>query len=221
MRPISRPAPTAVRLTPYLEVLKLHVAVSRLRSRPGLALVALVVAIAAAVLLNHSAAKSVAIQNPSNMLCKGHLDKGKADANDPDSGVVRYTFACAQPITGFSILPDKMATSFESEVFGADPQTLVPLGSDAVSCAGDQPGFGVNCTGAVTGNWHPVKSTFTIDGDVCAEPRVDALLLVTFASASGSKIQQYIAGPFDLGRPRGCPKSANGGKTRIPADFAD
>jgi hypothetical protein len=204
-----------------MEVLKLNVAVSRLRSRLGLALVVLAAAIAAAVLLNHSAPQSVADQNPNNTLCKGHIDKGKADPDDPDSGVVSYTFACSQPITGYSVLPDKEATGFETEVFGADPTTKEVLGTDAFSCAGEQPGFGVNCTGANVGNWHTVTSTFTIDGDVCAEPRVDPLLVVTFASASGNKATQYIAGPFDLGRPRGCPKSARGGKTRIPADTTE
>jgi hypothetical protein len=204
-----------------MEVLKLNVAVSRLRSRLGPALVVLAAAIAAAVLLNHSAPQSVADQNPNNTLCKGHIDKGKADPDDPDSGVVAYTFACSQAISGYSILPDKEATGFETEVFGADPKTGEPLGSDAFSCNGEQPGFGVNCTGAATGNWHVVKSTFTVDGDVCAEPRVDPILVVTFASVSGAKAQQYIAGPFDLGRPRGCPKSARGGKIRIPADTTE
>jgi hypothetical protein len=198
--------------------LKLNVAVSRLRSRLGITLVALVAAIAAAVALNHSAPTSVADQNPNNTLCKGHIDKGKADPDDPDSGVVSYTFACSQPITGYSVMPDKPATGFETEVFGTDPATKEVLATDAFSCAGEQPGWGVNCTGADVGSWHPITSTFTIDGDVCAEPRVDPLLIVTYASVTAGKAAQYIAGPFDLGRPRGCPKSSRSGKTRIPAD---
>jgi hypothetical protein len=204
-----------------MEVLKLNVAVSRLRSRLGLALVVLAAAIAAAVLLNNSAPQSVADQNPNNTLCKGHVDKGKADPDDPSSGVVSYTFACSQPITGYSILPDKEATAFETEVFGADPKTGDVLGTDAFSCNGEQPGWGVNCTGANVGNWHTITSTFTVDGDICAEPRVDPLLVVTFANVAAGKAQQYIAGPFDLGRPRGCAKSARGGKTRLPADTTE
>jgi hypothetical protein len=199
----------------------LNVAVTRLRSRLGLALVVLAAAIAAAVLLNHSAPQSVADQNPNNTLCKGHAAKGKADADDPDSGVVEYTFACSQAITGYSILPDKEATGFETEVFGSDPKTLEPLGSDSLSCNGEQPGFGINCTGAVTGNWHVVKSTYTVDGDVCTEPRPDSVLVVTYAAVVSGKVQQYIAGPFELGRPRGCPKSARNGKTRIPQDSTE
>jgi len=196
----------------------LNVAITRLRSRLGITLVMLAAALAAAVLLNHSAPTSVADQNPNNTLCKGHVDKGKPDPDDPDSGVVSYTFACSQPITGYSVMPDKPATAFETEVFGTDPATKEVLATDAFSCAGEQPGWGVNCTGANVGNWHPITSTFTIDGDVCAEPRVDPLLIVTFATVASGKAAQYIAGPFDLGRPRGCPTSARNGKTRIPAD---
>jgi hypothetical protein len=201
--------------------LKLNVAVSRLRSRLGITLVALAAAIAVAVLLNHSAPPSIADQNPNNTLCKGHIDKGKADPDDPDSGTVSYTFACSQPITGFSVMPDKAVTAFETEVFGTDPVTKEVLATDAFSCNGEQPGWGVNCTGTNVGSWHPITSSFTIDGDVCAEPRIDALVLVTYASVTAGKATQYIAGPFDLGRPRGCPKSARGGKTRIPADTTE
>ncbi|HET6510497.1 MAG TPA: hypothetical protein VFG42_27120 [Baekduia sp.] len=197
----------------------MHVpAVTRLRSRLGIALAVLIAAIAAAVMLNHSAPQSIADSNPNNTLCKGHINKGKPDPDDPDSGVVEYTFACSQPITGYSILPDKSSTSFETEVFGTDPATKEVLATDAFSCNGDQPGWGVNCTGANVGNWHPITSSFTIDGDVCAEPRVDPLLVVTYASVSSGKATQYIAGPFDLGRPRGCKATKHSGKTRIPKD---
>ena len=194
-------------------------AVTRLRSRLGIALAVLIAAIAAAVLLNHSAPQSIADSNPNNTICKGHITKGAADPDDPDSGVIEYTFACSQPITGYSVLPDKPSTSFETEVFGTDPATKDVLATDAFSCNGEQPGWGVNCTGANVGNWHPITSKFTIDGDVCAEPRVDPLLVVTYASAdSKGKVTQYIAGPYDLGRPRGCKASKNSGKTRIPKD---
>jgi len=193
-------------------------AVSRLRSRLGIALAVLAIAAAAALLLNHSAVPATADQNPNNTLCKGHITKGKPDPDDPDSGVVQYTFACSQAITGYQLQPSKQATGYETEVFGSNFTSKQVDAADAFSCAGDIPGFGVNCTGTYKGGWDTVTSTFTIDGDVCAEPRVDPLLTVTFASVNGSKVQQYIAGPFDLGRPRGCPKSALSGKTRIPAD---
>jgi hypothetical protein len=64
-----------------------------------------------------------------------------------------------------------------------------------------------------------VTGQFSIGTPLCAEPRVDPLLTVTYATAdSKGVITQYISGPYDLGRPHGCPKSAQGGKTRIPSD---
>src|SRR3954453_14830394 len=171
-------------LTRYMEVWKLHVAVSRLRSRSGIALAVLAALSLIALLLNHSASPAPADNNPNNTLCKGHASKGAPDPDDPDSGVVQYTFACSQPVTGYSVMPDHQATGYETEVFGSDPQTKEIVAADAFSCNGDIPGWGVNCTGALTGNWHTVTSTFTIDGVPCAEPRVDPLLLVTFASVT-------------------------------------
>jgi hypothetical protein len=196
----------------------LHTAVTRLRSRLGIALAVFAALTAAAVLLNHSAAPAPADQNPSNTLCKGHIGKGKADPDDPTAGTVDYSFACSQAITGYSLLPDKQATGIETEVFALDAKTKEVVSTDAFSCSGDLPGWGVNCTGTYGGNWELVNGTFTVDGDVCAEPRVDPLLVVTFASVTSGKATQYIAGPFDLGRPQGCPKSARAGKTRIPRD---
>ena len=49
-------------------------------------------------------------------------------------------------------------------------------------------------------------------------PVAQQTLTETFATANVQRqITQFLAGPFDLGRPHGCPKSARGGKTRIPA----
>ena len=199
----------------------MNVAVTRLRSRPGIALAVLLSLTAALLLVGRGAAPAPADLNPSNMICKGHTSKAKADPDDPSSGVIQYTFACSQPISGYMIQPDKQATGFETEVFGADPKTKDVIAADAFSCAGEQPGYGVNCTvaggtGATAGNWDVVTSTFTIDGDPCVEPRTDPLLIVTYAAKTANGAQQYIAGPFDLGRPRGCAKSARNGKWRIP-----
>jgi hypothetical protein len=99
---------------------------------------------AAVVLLNHSAPPAPADQNPNNTLCKGHVTKGKADPDDPDSGVVEYSFACSQAITGYSIMPDKAATAFETEVFGVEPVTKEIAAIDAFSCNGSQPGWGAS-----------------------------------------------------------------------------
>ena len=112
--------------------------------------------------------------------------KGKPEPDDPTSGVVEYSFACSQAITGYMVQPDKQATGYDTEVFGADPKTKEVIATDAFSCSGDIPGFGVNCTGSYNGNWETVASRFTVDGNVCAEPRVDPLLIVTYASANSA-----------------------------------
>ena len=55
-------------------------------------------------------------------------------------------------------------------------------------------------------------------GGSAAEPRVDPLLTVVYATRTATGVTQAIAGPFDLGRPQGCPKSAGNGKWRIPPE---
>lgn len=69
-----------------------------------------------------------------------------------------------------------------------------------------------------------IPGRFQIDGDFCAEPRVDPLLTVVTATkkASGDIVQQ-ISGPFDLGRPirSKCMPTPSSGKTRIPSTSTD
>jgi hypothetical protein len=195
----------------------LSVVVSRLRSRLSLAAAALA-ALAALALLLVNSAPAPADQNPSNLLCKGHIAKGAPDPDDPGSGVVDYTFACSQAITGYSLVLNREATAMETEVFATDATTKEVVPTDGFSCNGDIPGFGINCTGVYGGKWSVIAGRYDIDGNVCTEPRPHPMLVVTYA-AKNSKggIDQYIAGPFDLGRPRAsCPKGrkADSGKKR-------
>jgi hypothetical protein len=46
---------------------------------------------------------------------------------------------------------------------------------------------------------------------------VDPLLTVTYAYLEKGVITQAISGPFDLGRPLGCPATAKSGKDRLSA----
>jgi hypothetical protein len=156
--------------------------------------------------------------NPNQTICKGHTLKGDPDKDDPTLVTVRYSFACSNPITGYQIQTDHAVQSMETEVFGLDAaKQVVP--TDSFSCSGDLPGYGVNCVGTYGGNWDTVSGQFAIDEKLCAEPRVDPLLTVMYASVDDKgKLTQAIAGPFDLGRPRGCPKSARNGKWRIPQE---
>lgn len=186
--------------------------------RPGLWLVLLLSAVAvAATVGGFFASDSRADPNPSNLDCRGHLEAGEPDPADEDTQV-KYVFACNGKITGYQIQPQIGNTGFESGavVIGRDGNAIT---TDSFSCAGDFPGFGVNCTGVYSGNYANVSARFSIAGKLCDEPRVDALLTVVYATADAKGVvTQYISGPYDLGRPRGCPKSQFGGKTRIPAD---
>jgi hypothetical protein len=199
-----------------------HASFLRHRRPLMLAAAALVALCATVFVLSHGPAPAAADQNANNTICRGHVGKGAAEADDPTSTQVGYTFACSGPITGYQIQPDHAATSIETEVFALDRASHDVVATDSFSCGGDIPGFGVNCVGTYGGDWRVVNGRFAIDGDLCAEPRVDALLTVMYATKdSAGKVTQAIAGPFELGRPRGCPKSARGGKTRIPDDSAD
>ena len=56
---------------------------------------------------------------------------------------------------------------------------------------------------------------FSVEKPACTEPRVDALLTVTYAYLEKGVVTQAISGPFDLGRPKGCPPDAYSGSTRL------
>lgn len=157
--------------------------------------------------------------NPNNYDCGGHIEAGKPQPGD-DSTQVQYVFACGGPITGYQIQPQPGDTGFSTDVSVFDNKTAAPIVTDSFTCNGDFPGYGFNCIGKYTGTTYAnIVGTFSIDGKLCDEPRVDPLLTVVYATAdSKGVVTQAISGPYDLGRPRGCPKSALGGKTRIPSD---
>ncbi|WP_155892249.1 hypothetical protein [Conexibacter woesei] len=156
--------------------------------------------------------------NANNYDCGGHIEAGKPAPGDTDTQV-QYVFACGGPITGYQIQPQISDTSFGTDVPVFDLQGNAVI-TDSFTCNGDFPGYGFNCIGTYTGNQYAkITGQFAIGTALCAEPRVDPLLTVTYATADNrGRVTQYISGPYDLGRPRGCPKSASGGRTRIPSD---
>jgi hypothetical protein len=156
--------------------------------------------------------------NPNNYDCGGHIEAGKPQPGD-DSTQVQYVFACGGPITGFQIQPQIGDSGFSTDVSVFDVKGA-PIVTDSFTCNGDFPGWGFNCVGKYTGDQYgKITGTFSIDTKLCDEPRVDPLLTVVYATAdSKGVVTQAISGPYDLGRPRGCPPSAQSGKTRIPSD---
>ncbi len=77
------------------------------------------------------------------------------------------------------------------------------------------PGHAVNCVGAAKGGYEQITGQFAIERKICAEPREDPLLTVTYAYLEKGVITQAISGPFDLGRPVGCPPDFWSGSTRL------
>jgi hypothetical protein len=169
-----------------------------------------------------------------NMLCKGHIAAGPKDETGLLDNPVAYRFACSQPITGYSIISDKEVDAWDTEVFVKDGQNNV-IPTDSFSCNGESPGFGVNCIGKYNTPWSIVEAAYNMStAKLCAEPRHDPLLVVTYAtygkdasgapakdSAGNPVVTTTLAGPFDLGRPRGCKRTKFSGKTRIPAATGD
>ena len=124
----------------------------------------------------------------------------------------------ARALLRYQIQPQIPAQSIDTEVFALDRTTKQVVPTDSFSCQGIIPSYGINCTGVYGGNYEIVSGQFSIDAKLCAEPRVDPLLTVVYATRTATGVSQAIAGPFDLGRPQGCPKSAGNGKWRIPPE---
>jgi hypothetical protein len=197
----------------------LNIAATSLRRKALIAaLAALLVAGASLLLLLDGTKPASADQNANNTDCRGHLEKGEPSPDDPSATQVKYVFACSGPITGYQIQPQVPAQSIETEVFALDRTTKQVVPTDSFSCQGEIPAYGINCVGVYGGNYEIVSGQFSIDPKLCDEPRVDPLLTVVYATRTATGVTQAMAGPFDLGRPRGCPKSAQNGKWRIPQE---
>jgi hypothetical protein len=157
--------------------------------------------------------------NPNNYSCLGGLAPGTPEVGS-DEPQVKYVFYCNGPITGYQLQSQIPLTGIQSpplvtagaSVLGA--ATGKPL-ADTFSCSGEIPGYAVNCVGSTKTGYETVTGQFAIGAKLCAEPRVDPLLTVTYAYLEKGTVTQAISGPFDLGRPNGCPPSAFSGSTRL------
>jgi hypothetical protein len=156
--------------------------------------------------------------NPNDYQCRGHVqaapvspeaqstENESAEKEAPETQV-QYVFACNGPITGYQLQTRQQLTGFDAAPL-VTYATGAPVLTAQFSCSGESPGLAVNCVGASTLGWEMISGKFAIGTKLCAEPRVDPVLTVTDASSSKTGIAQAISGPFDLGRPHGCPASA-------------
>ena len=124
---------------------------------------------------------------------------------------MQYTFLCNGQITGYQVQTQLPITGIEGSPLVTN-YAGTPM-KDTFSCSGAFPGYAVNCVGASTTEpYEKITGQFEIGWKLCTEPRVDALLTVTYAYLEKGVITQAISGPFDLGRPLGCPATAQLGQ---------
>lgn len=152
--------------------------------------------------------------NPNNYECSGQLSAGKAEAGGEETPV-QYAFKCDGQITGYQVQTQLPITGIEGSPLVTNFAS-VPL-TDTFSCSGSFPGYAANCVGSTREANEHITGQFTIGWKLCTEPRVDALLTVTYAYLEKNVVTQAISGPFDLGRPAGCPTTAQSGKDRLDA----
>jgi hypothetical protein len=168
---------------------------------------------AGALLLATPALSDAAEVNPNEYNCVGLTQAGPPELGSEEQQV-QYTFYCDGPITGYQLQSQVPLTGIQSPPIVTDLKSATPL-NDTFSCSGEIPGYAVNCVGAAKAGYERITGQFAIGTKLCAEPRVDPLLSVTFASVEKTTVTQAISGPFDLGRPKGCPADALSGSTRL------
>jgi hypothetical protein len=157
--------------------------------------------------------------NPNNYSCLGGLADGTPEVGS-DEQQVKYAFYCNGPITGYQLQAQVPLTGVQSPPLVTATGTLpgAPVGApltDTFSCSGEIPGYAFNCVGGTKAGYETVTGQFAIGSKLCVEPRVDPLLTVTYAYLEKGAIVQAISGPYDLGRPNGCPPNANSGFNRL------
>lgn len=151
--------------------------------------------------------------DPNDYSCHGGIQSGPREVGSSEAQV-QYTFTCSGPITGYQLQSQMPLTGFAASPLVSDGTTGEPT-NDAFSCGGEVPGYAVNCVGATKVEYEKIVGEFAVGKPVCAEPRVDPLLTVTYAYLEKGVVTQAISGPFDLGRPLHCPVDGYNSGTRL------
>jgi hypothetical protein len=157
--------------------------------------------------------------DPNDYTCRGGVQAGAPEVGSSEPQV-QYTFTCSGPITGYQLQAQIPLTGFEASPLVSNGTTGEPA-DDSFSCGGEVPGYAVNCVGSTQVEYEKIVGEFAIGKPVCAEPRVDPLLTVTYAYLEKGVVTQAISGPFDLGRPLHCPADGYNAGTRLaPTEIA-
>jgi hypothetical protein len=167
----------------------------------------------AALLLATPAISHAEEPNPNNYNCIGKIAAGQPEAGNEEQQV-QYSFYCNGPITGYQLQAQIPVTGVEGNPIVTSNATSKSL-TDTFSCSGEFPGFAANCVGLAKQGYETITGQISIGTKLCKEPRVDPLLTVTYAYLEKGVVTQAISGPFDLGRPAGCPADAYSGFSRF------
>jgi hypothetical protein len=151
--------------------------------------------------------------NPNNYACLGSITAGQPEVGSEEQQV-HYGFYCDGPITGYQLQAQIPLTGVEAAPLVTSNATRNAL-TDTFSCSGEIPGYALNCVGSTKEGYESITGQFAIATKICKEPRVDPLLTVMYAYLEKGVVTQAISGPFDLGRPKGCPADAESGGTRL------
>jgi hypothetical protein len=148
-----------------------------------------------------------------DQFCYGSVKPIKPDA-ERDTGAA-YEFSCRQAISGFALLSTTGIVSFDvaADVFDSAGEGGAIRGDDRFGeCEGDLPSFGFHCSGTYTGIGRFVRATFDGVDSPCARDaggHVSARYTLVVVNKTGK-----IGGPFDLGKPKHCPKVKKAKKTK-------
>jgi hypothetical protein len=129
--------------------------------------------------------------DPNDYTCTGHIAHGSVEQGVPGTEV-RYWFSCDGPITSYQIETEPHQIEY------ADASPVVQIGTatavgaaDGFECQGIFPGVAIDCTspsGLVGTSYagEQITGQFTIAGSLGTEPRLDPILTVTDATATGT-----------------------------------
>jgi hypothetical protein len=133
----------------------------------------------------------------------------KAAATGDDAFPMDYKVLCYEPIKGFLL-----GSTAEVEGFNVSADVFDPTGANLDptdrfgECEGELPGNGFGCAGTYAATNKLIKGQFTLSADPCAASPRPSFYFVAEANTTAGK----LSGPFDLGRPRGCPKASKNTK---------
>jgi hypothetical protein len=174
-------------------------------------------AVGVAALMLATPALSRAEDNPNNYTCLGKIAAGEAEEGS-EGQQVKYSFYCDGPITGYQLQAQVPITGESAAPLVSALAPNFAAGTalkETFSCSGEVPGYALNCVGAAKTGFDLIAGQFAIESKLCVEPRVDPLLTVTYAYLEKGVVTQAISGPFDLGRPTGCPADSDSGYNRL------